>query len=74
MRKEQTSFFKSPFRCERGNAESLAIVREDSNLLSGRSWSGGDQDAGQAEAGWKLFPDVMHKFCANCEEVMFKES
>ena len=30
------------------------------------------EDAGQTEAGWKLFPDVLHKICANFEEVMFR--
>ena len=26
------------------------------------------EDAGQAEAGWKLFPEVLSKICANFEE------
>ena len=28
--------------------------------------------AGHTEAGWTLFPDVLHNICVNIQEVMFR--
>ena len=77
MEKAQALLFKALF-----DAKGTGPYGENSNLFLGKSvgLEGNRQlaaryvieDAGHTEAGWKLFRDVLHKICANFEDVMCK--